>query len=135
LVTAGDSRSQFQFAIALDCLYPTQTAIALATAGRPSFAKLPGPLPTSRGWFLHISAKNLLLTHCEPLLGERAGIRCRLLETEGRDAAATISAFRPFRAARITDFRENTKSVLSVNEGKVSLDVGPHRWVQFEAEW
>jgi alpha-mannosidase len=135
LITSSDNRCRFQFALSLDCRYPTQTALALATAGSPSWAKLPGSPPASRGWFLHISAKNLLLTHCEALSGERAGIRCRLLETEGREAAATITAFRSFRAARITDFRANTKSVLSVNDGKVSLDVGPHRWVQFEAEW
>jgi alpha-mannosidase len=135
LVTSSENRRQFQFAIALDCLYPTQTAVALATAGRPSFAKLPGPLSDGRGWFLHVSAKNLLMTHCEPLCGERAGIRCRLLETEGRHAEAMLSAFRSFRSARTTDFRGNAKSVLSVNEGKVSLEVGPHRWVQIEAEW
>jgi hypothetical protein len=135
LVTAGEDRRQFQFALALDCAYPTQAALAVATAGRAAFAKLPGPLPASRGWFLHVSARNVLLTHCEPLGGERGGVRCRLLETEGRYAEAAVSAFRPFRSARTTDFRGNAKSVLSVNDGKVVLDVEPYRWVQFEAEW
>jgi hypothetical protein len=135
LVTAGDDRRQFQFALALDCAYPTQAALALATAGKTAFAKLPGPLPASRGWFLHVSARNVLLTHCEPLAGQRAGIRCRLLETEGRYAEATVSAFRPFRSAQTTDFRGNAKSVLSVVDGQVQLDIDPHRWVQFEANW
>jgi hypothetical protein len=135
LVTAGEENRQFQFAIALDCDYPTQAALSLASAGKPTLAKLPGPLPEARGWFLHVSAKNLLLTHCEPLCGERAGIRCRLLETEGRQAEATIAAFRPFRSAQTTDFRGNAKSVLSVVDGRVRLDIDPHRWVQFEAEW
>jgi hypothetical protein len=135
LVTEGEDRRQFQFALALDCAYPTHAALALATAGRPALALMPGPLAASRGWLLHVSARNVLLTHCESLPGERAGIRCRLLETEGRHAETTISAFRPFRAARITDFRGNAKSVLSVVDGKVVLDVAPHRWVQFEAEW
>jgi alpha-mannosidase len=135
LVTADEQRRQFQFALALDSAYPTQAALALATAGRPAFAILPGPLPAARGWFLHVSARNVLLTHCESLDGDRAGIRCRLLETEGRHAEAMVSAFRPFRSARTTDFRGNAKSVLSVNDGNVVLDVGPHRWVQFEAEW
>jgi hypothetical protein len=135
LVTAGEDRRQFQFALSLDCAYPTQAALAVATAGKAAFATLPGPLPASRGWFLHVSARNVLLTHCEPLGGERGGVRCRLLETEGRYAEAAVSAFRPFRSARTTDFRGNAKSVLSVNDGKVVLDVEPYRWVQFEAEW
>ncbi len=135
LVQSSEERCKFQFAIALDQAYPSQLALSLAAAGTTAFAKLPGPLPAPRGWFLHISAKNLLLTHCEPMCGERTGIRCRLLETEGRHAEATVAAFRPFRSGRTTDFRGNPKSVLSVNDGKVVLDVGPHRWVQVEAEW
>ncbi|HJQ81642.1 MAG TPA: hypothetical protein VJ828_16890, partial [Lacipirellulaceae bacterium] len=135
LVTAGEARRQFQFALALDWAYPTQAALALATAGRPASAMLPGPLPATRGWFLHVSARNLLLTHCEPLGGEQGGIRCRLLETEGRHAEATLSAFRPFRSARTTDFRGNAKSVLSVVDSNVILDIAPHRWIQIEAEW
>ncbi|HEY3395564.1 MAG TPA: hypothetical protein VGK58_22880 [Lacipirellulaceae bacterium] len=135
LVTEDEDRRQFQIAIALDSMYPTQAALALATAGRPTLAMLPGPLPASRGWFLHVSARNVLLTYCEPLGPERAGISCRLLETEGRHAEATISAFRPFRSAQTTDFRGNAKSLLSVVDGRVVLDVAPHRWIQFEAEW
>jgi alpha-mannosidase len=135
LVTSDENRRHFQFALTLDCPYPTQAALAWAAAGQLVFARLPGPLPASRGWFLHVSAKNLLLTHIEPMAPEHTGIRGRLLETEGRDASAMITAFRPFRAARITDFRGNAKSVLSVSDGKVILDVAPHRWIQFEAEW
>jgi hypothetical protein len=135
LVTAGEDRRQFQFAIALDCAYPTHAALALASSGSPTLAKLPGPLPARAGWFLHVSAKNVLLTHCEPLEGERSGIRCRLLETEGRHAEPSIAAFRPFRSARTTDFRGNAKSVLSVVNGHVRLDIDPHRWIQIEAEW
>jgi alpha-mannosidase len=135
LVPADEDRRHFQFALALDSVYPTQAALALATAGRPVFAMLRGPLPAARGWFLHVSARNMLLTSCEPLGGERAGIRCRLLETEGRHAEFAISAFRPFRTARTTDFRGNPKSVLSVVDGQVRLDIGPHRWMQIEAEW
>jgi alpha-mannosidase len=135
LVTSGEDRRQFQLALALDCAYPTQLALALATAGRPAFAKLPGPLAEPRGWFLHVSAKNVVLTRCEPPSGERAGIRLRILETEGRSAVATITAYRPFRTARMTDFRANAKAVLSIDDGQVSVEIGPHRWVQLEAEW
>jgi len=135
LVTAGEEGSRFQFAIGLDCLYPTQAALGLLTSGLPTLAKLADPPAEPRGWFLHLSAKNVIITHLSRLEGERAGIRCRILETEGRSAVATLSAFRPFSAARTTDFRGHVNDVLSVVEGRVPLDVGPHRWVQLEAEW
>ena len=107
LCVAGESRRRFQFAVGLDCTYPTQTALALLTAGHSQNAALPYPLPQSHGWFLHVGAKNLLVTHLELLAGERAGIRCRILETEGREVETTLAAFRPFHAARTTDFRAN----------------------------
>jgi hypothetical protein len=59
----------------------------------------------------------------------------RLLETEGRDAHTTLTAFRAFHAARTTDFRGNSTGVLSVVEGGVQFDIGAHRLLQIEAEW
>ena len=87
------------------------------------------------GWLLHISAKNVIVTHIEPLIGEQDGVRLRLLETEGRDASTKIAAYRPISAARRTDFLGGSAALLSVVDGQVRLDIGPHRWVQVEAEW
>jgi hypothetical protein len=46
-----------------------------------------------------------------------------------------LAGFRPFRAARSTDFRGNAIEVLSVSDGSVHVDIGPYRWIQIEAEW
>jgi hypothetical protein len=134
LFAAGETERRFQFAIAIDEAYPARTAIALLTAGQAPIVTLAEPPNSSRGWFLHIGAKNLLMTHLEPL-AETKGIRVRLLETEGRDVDTTLTAFRAFRAARITDFRGNSSEVLSVTDGRVDFDVAAHRWIQLEAEW
>jgi hypothetical protein len=88
-----------------------------------------------RGWFLHVGAKNVIVTHLEPLGSDRPGIRMRLLETEGRQVRSKLSAFRPFRAAQATDFLGETTELLSVVDGRVQLEIGPHRWLQVEAEW
>ena len=135
LCVAGESRRRFQFAVGLDCTYPTQTALALLTSGESKDTALPYPLPQAHGWFLHVGAKNLLVTHLEMLAGERAGIGCRILETEGREVETTLAAYRPFRAARTTDFRANDNQLLSIVDGQVQFDIGPHRWIQIEAEW
>lgn len=135
LLVAGEQRRRFQFAIGLDNTFPSQAALGLLTAGRQCIAEMPGPLNSPRGWFLHIGAKNALLTHVEPLPALAAGIRLRLLETEGRDTHTSLAAFRPIQAARITDFRGNAIEVLSVSEGRAQIDIGPYRWLQIEAEW
>jgi alpha-mannosidase len=135
LLVAGEERRRFQFAIGLDQPFPTQAAVSTLSTGQACLAEMPGAQNAPRGWFLHIAAKNTLLTHISPLPEPAAGIRLRVLETEGRDTRATLSAFRPFTAARTTDFRGNPIEVLSVVDGRAEFEIGPYRWVQIEAEW
>ncbi len=135
LVVEGEERRRFQFALGIDEKHPTHTALALVTAGRPYTMHLPAAPTSPTGWFLDIGAKNVLMTHIEPLAAPRAGIRLRLLETEGRDTRTRLTAFRALTAARTTDFRGNSTGVLSVTDGRVEIDIGPHRWIQVEAEW
>lgn len=135
LLVAGEERRRFQFAVGLDDTYPTHAALGLLTAGKPYIAEMPAQPSSPRGWFLHVAAKNTLLTHIEALLPPVKGIRVRLLETEGRETRTSLAAFRPFQAARIADFRGNLIEVLSVVDGRVEIDIGPHRFLQIEAEW
>jgi alpha-mannosidase len=165
LHVAGESERHFHFAIAIDEAYPARAALGLLTAGQTPIVQMPEPPNVSRGWFLHIAAKNILMTHLEPLLENPVGgvsdadyanhrnmtsasetpptstmrpargLRMRLLETEGRDVQTTLSAFRQFRAARTTDFRGNSTAVLSVNEGRIDFEIRAHRWIQIEAEF
>lgn len=165
LFVAGEDRRRFQFALALDETYPSRATLGLLTAGHAPIMALPTEPNSSRGWFLHVGAKNIVATHIEPLTeGEtvgglseadhglrlkaasasetpptsdsvRTGIRLRLLETEGRDTHTTLEAFRPLRIARTTDFRGNSTGVLSMVDGRVEFHIGAHRWIQIEAEW
>jgi alpha-mannosidase len=135
LVVAGESRRQFQFALALVEGYPSRNALGLITASHAPVVALPSPPPRSRGWFLHVGAKNIVATHLDRLAGPPAGIRVRLIETEGRETHTSLTAYRPFTAARITDFRGNSTAVLSIVDGRVEFNVGPHQWIQIEAEW
>jgi alpha-mannosidase len=135
LCVAGEEGRRFQFALGLDCAYPTQTALSLLTAGSRERGTLACQLHQPRGWFLHQGAKSLIMTHVEPLEGERSGIRCRVLETQGRGVETSLAAFRPFRSAQITDFRGTAGEVLSIVDGAVRFEIGAHRWIQIEAEW
>lgn len=135
LITAGEDRRRFQFALGLDIPSPTHAACALMTSGKPYLAEMPGAANAPQGWLLHVGAKNALITNVEPLGSPATGVRIRLLETEGRDTPTSLSAFRPFRTARLTDFRGQPLEVLSVVDGAAQVDLGPYRWLQIEAEW
>jgi alpha-mannosidase len=135
LIVAGEDRRRFHFALSLDEAYPLRTSLGLLTAGQAPIMELPTDPSSSRGWFLHVGAKNIVATHIEPLANLPAGVRIRLLETEGRDTRTTLDAFRPISAARITDFRGHSTGVLSIVDGRVEIDIGAYRWMQIEAEW
>jgi alpha-mannosidase len=135
LIVAGEERRHFQFALGLEAACPSQIAVGLLTSGAPYLAELPNAQQSPRGWFLHVGAKNAIITHIEPLAGDVSGVRVRILETEGKDIHTALTAFHPIQSARITDFRGNPLEVLSVDEGAAKFDLGPHRWLQIEAEW
>lgn len=160
----GESARHFHFALGLDMKNPAQAAPALWACGQPYIAEMPGAQSAPRGWFLHAGAKNVLITHVEPLYSKPPtttddptpptapgsaggstepptasttpiGIRARLYETDGRDTRTTLTAFRPFTSARLTDFRGNPIEVLSLSNGAAEFDLPPYRYLQVEAEW
>ncbi len=135
LLPAGEERRRFQFAVGLEVPTPAQAACALLSASRPVIAEMPGAASAPKGWFLHVGAKNAIITHIEPLGTPPNGVRLRILEIAGRDTRTTVSAFHPFRTANLTDFRGQPLEVLSVVDGAAQLDLGPNRWLQIEAEW
>jgi alpha-mannosidase len=135
LLAAGEERRRFQFAIGLDQPFPSRGAVGTLTAGRPCLAEMSCKETTERGWFLHIGAKDLLVTHIAALPAPAVGVRLRILETEGRETRTKLSGCRPFKTARTTDLRGDTIEVLSVDDGRVEFEIGPYRWIQVEAEW
>jgi alpha-mannosidase len=135
LLVAGEDCRRFQFAIGLDQPYPTRGAVGTLSAGQPCLAQLGCEQPAESGWFLHLGAKNALVTHIAPLPAPAVGVRLRILETEGRETRTKLSGFREFKAARTTDFRANAIEVLSVAGGRAEFDIGPYQWIQIEAEW
>jgi hypothetical protein len=135
LLVANEDRRQFQFALGLDQPYPTSGAARTLTASQPCLARIDGQESVNNGWFLHLGAKNVLITHIAPLPSPAAGVRLRVLETEGRETRTKLSGFRAFKSARTTDFRASAIEVLSVNDGRAEFDIGPYQWLQIEGEW
>ncbi|MEN6448869.1 MAG: hypothetical protein ABFC96_00120, partial [Thermoguttaceae bacterium] len=111
LVVAGESARRFRLGIGIDVPQPMAAAIDFI-APPLVLPDQPRP-PTPSGWLFHLDCRNVLATHWAPLRtssettagesesaqgsssGRRlAGVRIRLLETEGRSVRLGLRSFR-----------------------------------------
>jgi alpha-mannosidase len=136
LITRGERQRNFRFGIGVDLAYPMHDAIGLLT--QPIvIPDCPRPSSGSSGWLLHLSSRNVIATSIEPLTeGDKViGFRARLLETAGRPANLTVSAFHEIKSATITDFEGAAITELKIEDGKAKLDMAAHEWIELHARW
>jgi alpha-mannosidase len=136
LISRHERARKFRLGIGVDLPHPLHEAIGLLA---PPLV-VPGvPRPTSgnSGWLMHLSSRNVISTHWEPLVreGRLAGFRARLLETAGRPVSIALSAFRTITSGARIDFAGNRLSDLIVEDGKLKLDLAAYEWVEIEAVW
>jgi alpha-mannosidase len=160
LITAGETRRRFRFAIAVDQPYPLQAAldamspaIGVPTAGGPAHG-------AATGWLFHLSAPNVQLTRILPLHGPGCGevqscgevsrprhaddrrspdqhtpprgFALRLLETEGRRKMIKLHCFRTPTSARQRDFQGETIQTLTLTGDAVQVEVAPYEVCDLE---
>ncbi len=146
LSVQGETATKFRLGIGLDVVHPWMAALDLLSPEIARSATAAPPEPVSYGWLFHLDAKNVLVTHWEPLWHEPnqgkaggpknvVGVRCRLMETEGRAVLAQLRCFRAPVSAQQTDFENQPTGALAVKDDRVSLDLGAYEWVQLEARW
>lgn len=138
LITAGETRRHFKFAIAVDVPYPIQAAldaaapaIAIPTTGAP-----PGNVRS--GWLFHLSAGNVQLARILPLYqpprdssessgpADANGFTLRLIETEGVRKLMKVHCFRSPIAARQCNFIGETIQTLPIDGDAVQIDMRPY---------
>ena len=134
LITAGETRRHFKFAVAIDEAYPLQAALD-ATSPVVAVPTESGPANGARsGWLLHLSAANVQLTRILPLLpaakeadsAPPRGFALRLLETEGRRKTIKLHCFRAPASARQRDFQGETIQSLRIDGDAVQVEVAPY---------
>lgn len=135
LTATADPPHRFRLAIGLDDPYPTQTALGLLTPTSHYVTKAHHTGDPVGGWFLHVGAKNVIVTHLSRVDQPSAGVRLRLLETEGRGATVPIAAFRPLADGRQTDFCGRTLNPLKTDNGRLVVELRPYQWIQLEGYW
>jgi hypothetical protein len=89
------------------------------------------------GWFFHIDAKNVAVTHWSPLIdaGRVVGFRARLLELGGQGVSAHLRCFRAVNSARRVDFLGEQIEQLSVEGDRIRIDLGSNEFLEIEVRW
>ncbi len=134
LITRGETGRKFRVGIGIDLTHPMLDAISLHT----SPIVVPSPaLASASSWLFHLDSRNVVATHWEPLVEDQkvTGFRVRLLETAGRPAALTLSAFKPVGAAERVDFLGQRLEECKIDDGKVKLDLAAHEFAEVVGRW
>ncbi len=135
LVVEGEATRHFQFAIAVDAVYPMQAhldqfsaPVVVKTSTKPANGK-------REGWFFSLSAANVQMQRIQP--GSQPGaLKVRLLETEGRRRVVELNCFRTPKVARQVDFQGNVIQILKITENEaVQIEVSGHEICDVELEF
>jgi alpha-mannosidase len=136
LISRGETQRKFRLGIGMDLTHPMLEAVSLLSPPVVVPAAAP-PTSGTSGWLFHIDARNVIATHWEPIADGTSvsGFRVRLLETAGRPANLSLSAFRPVKSARQVDFRGEPAGDCTVTDGKIRVDLPAHGWTEVLASW
>jgi alpha-mannosidase len=137
LVVQGESARHFRLGIAVEHSRPWQAScdFSLPACVLPDLH--PPPRGVNSGWFFHLDAKNVAVTHWSPLIdaGRVVGFRARLLELGGQGVSAHLRCFRAVSSARRVDFLGEQIEQLSVEADRIRIDLGSHEFLEIEARW
>lgn len=132
LVEAAGENSVVDLSYVLDGRYPAQE---FAAWRQPRFIEfMPSPVVRQpSGWWLHLGARNVLVTHlaAKPLDDDLL-LHIRLLETAGRPVSTQLSAWRPIAEARQVNFLGEPDQLLHVADGNVKLSLAAYEFVEVE---
>lgn len=134
LITAGETRRQFQMGIGVGLSRPLHAALRLMSPLPVVESAEPAP---SSSWLFHIDAKNIVTTAWRDIVedGRLVGFRVRLLETSGRHTQALLRSFRPIASARHVNFTGSVLSELKVDQDAIHLDLTRYEWAEVEARY
>jgi len=134
LVVHGETARSFRLGIGVDV--PNPTAAALGFVAPPLVLPEAPPPPSPTGWLFHLNCRNVLATRWEPLPDDgKMGFRVRLLETDGRGVRLGLRCYRAVASARKVNLDDVPSVDLEVENDRVSVPIGPHRWIDVEVRF
>ena len=137
LIVRGESARRFRLGIGVDLPDPLHESLGMIAPQTMLRETASRPTPSTTGWFFHVDAKNVIVTHLEPLVESNrvSGFRIRLLETKGKRASATLSCFRNIDHAEKHNFLGKKLVDCDIDQGRVRLEMTAHEWAEVEARW
>lgn len=88
-----------------------------------------------KGWWLHLAAENLMVTHVALVSGEPRTVELRVLETTGIPTRTSLRLWRPISQAHRVSLANEVQEPLSINEGAAELQVAPYEWLGVRLTW
>ncbi|GAB6167000.1 hypothetical protein JCM19992_30000 [Thermostilla marina] len=130
LLTAGESRREFDLAIGYHLRYPVQAAWGTLT--EPIAVPLSSVPSTTAGWLFHIDAQNVIAASWTPWLedGRLVGVIAHLQETEGKRGQVRLRCCRPVKKAAQQDLLGNDMEELTVEDDAVVVPIRPHQFIR-----
>jgi len=150
LIVRGETARRFRLAVGIDLPHPVPAALEFLAPETTVTGAARPPIPS--GWLFHLDSRHVTATHWEPLAPEGkekgdspplqsgtvplfAGLRVRLLESDGRKLDLGLRCFRtPASAKKITP-GDSPDADLSIEGDRVTVPLGPHEWAEVEVRF
>jgi len=130
LVTQGERRRTFRFAIAVDQSFPLEAALDWESQPLQRATRAGPPAAGAAGWFLRTDSRSVQIRRVLPLRTDdgtkRPGCLVRLQETEGGSRTCRLGCCFPIAAAQQVDFDGQMLHKFRVEQGTAHLSLGPY---------
>ena len=138
LIVRGETARQFRLGIGLDLTQPMAAALDFAAccpeAHAPGWPLVPVAVRPKNhsAWLFHLDSRSVIATHWEPIVegGLVAGVRVRLLETEGRHVSLGLRSFRAIQSAQKAGGADRPPTDLTVEGDRVTVPLRPYEWAE-----
>jgi alpha-mannosidase len=130
LVVRGETGQRFRFGIGIDL--PSPQAAALEFVGPVVSVPLESLPKNESAWLFHLDNRAVVATHWEPIVqgGAVAGVRVRLLETEGRHVSLRLRSFRAVKSGQKAGGGDREPIDLAVAVDTVTVPLRPYEWAE-----
>ncbi len=136
LIVRKENQRKFRLGIAIDPKQAFREAIGFLspTIIAPDRGY---PLPSESAWLFHVDARNVMVNEWLPIWEEDrlAGVRMRLVESDGRSGPVLIRSFRPIKEARKVDGAGQTVQRCDIDQDGIRLTLASHEITEIEAKF
>jgi alpha-mannosidase len=132
LIVRGETARRFRFGIGIDL--PQPQAAALEFVAPSPVVPLEALPKNDSAWLYHLDNRAVVATHWEPIIdgGAVAGVRVRLLETEGRHVSLGLRSFRAVNSAQKAGGGDRAPDELTVAGDTVTVPMRPYEWAEVQ---